>query len=86
MGRNPMNSMVDKIFSIIGDNFNFNLIWNEHTVKLVKVDVRDAEEGKFVIWMKYLVHRLKNPADLLSFRSTGQTWQWPSRPGQVEPP
>ena len=58
MGPNPMNSMVDKIFSIIGDNFNFNLIWNEHTVKLVKVDVRDAEEGKFVIWMKYLVHRL----------------------------
>ena len=55
MGRNPMNSMVDKIFSIIGDNFNFNLIWNEHSVELVKVAVRDAEEGKFVTLLHLLI-------------------------------
>ena len=36
--------LLDEVFSIIGCNFNFNLIWNEHTVELVKVDVGDAEE------------------------------------------
>ena len=49
MGPNQMNSkLLDKVLSIIGCDFNFNLIWNKHTVELVKVDVRDAEKGKFV--------------------------------------
>ena len=84
--------LVDKVFSIIGCNFNFNLIWNKHTVELVKVDVTDAEKGKFVsllhllIGIKYHVLGLvlkKNPADLVSadFNRTNLAMAEPTRSG-----
>ena len=46
---------MNKVFSTIGCKFNFNLIWNEHTVELVKVDVRDAEEGAFESLLHFLL-------------------------------